>query len=76
MYRESGVAIDLLAIVNNGNITNIGYQALLRTSITVTGALLVSLGRCSVSGISIGLNISIIGSESAGIQQLSVTMAY
>ena len=40
MYRESGVAIDLLARVNNGNVTNIGYQALLRISITVTGALL------------------------------------
>ena len=73
MYRESGVAIDFLARLNNGNVTDIGYQALLRTSITVTDALLVSLGHCSVSGMTMRLNISIIESESEGIQ-LSVTM--
>jgi hypothetical protein len=65
------VAIELLARVNNRNVTDIGYQALLRTSITVNGALLVSLQGCSVSGMSLGLNISIIESKSEGIQAIS-----
>ena len=69
-HRESGVVTDLLVRVNSSNVTDINYQPLLRTSVTVTGALLVSLGGCSVSGMSLRLNVSIIESGSKGIQFL------
>ena len=67
-HRESGVVTNLLARVNSSNITDVNYQLLLSTPITVTGALLAGLGGCSVSGMSLRLNVSIIESESKGIQ--------
>ena len=66
MYRESGAATVFLARVNGNNVTNVDYQPLLRTSITVTGALLASLGGCSITGMSLGLNVSIMESGSQG----------
>ena len=51
---------------SNNNIANVDYQPLLRTSVTVTGALLASLGGCSITGMSLELNVSIVESESQG----------
>ena len=47
--------------------TNVNYQSLLSTSVTVTGALLASLGGCSVRGMLLELNVSILESGSPGI---------
>ena len=66
MYRENGAATDGLARVNSSNVINVDYQLLLRTSVTVTGALLASLGGCSITGMSVELNVSIIESGSQG----------
>ena len=48
------------------NIAGINYQPQLRASVTVTGAFLASLGGCSIRGMSLGLNISILESRSQG----------
>ena len=60
-YRENGATTDSLDRVNSTtvNVTNVDYQPLLRTSVTVTGALLASLGGCSITEMSLGLNVSI-----------------
>ena len=58
--RKSGATTNSLVRVNSSNVTNLDYQPLLMTSITVTGALLASLGGCSVSGMSMRLNVSIV----------------
>ena len=65
--RQSGAITDALARVNAAtNVTNLNYQPLLGTSVTVTGALLASLGGCSIRGMTLGLNISIVVSGSQG----------
>ena len=67
-HRQSGATADSLARVNSTttNITNLNYQQLLGTSVTVTGALLASLGGCSITGMTLGLNVSIMESGSQG----------
>ena len=67
------MATDILAQVNSSNAADVDYQPLLRASITVTGALLASLGECSISGMSLGLIISIIESGSKGMQLAHAT---
>ena len=64
--RQNGATTNSLARVNSSNVTNADYQPLLMTSITVTGALLASLGGCTVLEMSLGLNVSIMEPGSRG----------
>ena len=66
--RESGATTDVLARVNGSttNITDVNYQPQLQASVTVTGGFLASLGGCSIRGMSLGLDISILESRSQG----------
>ena len=66
MYRESGAIAADLAKVNESDITKVDYQPLLGTSVTVTGALLASLGNCSIAGMSLGLTVTFTESDSQG----------
>ena len=64
--RQNGATTNSLARVNSRNVTNADYQPLLNTSVTVIGALLASLGGCTVLGMSLGLNVSIMEPGSRG----------
>ena len=61
-----------LARVNGSNFNIPGYHPLLSTPVTVTGALLVSPGSCSIAGMSLQLNVSFVESQSAGIYREAV----
>ena len=65
-HRKSGAITNSLIRVNSSNVSNLDYQPLLMTSVTVTGALLASLGGCSVSGMPMRLNVSIVEPGSKG----------
>ena len=70
-YRESQEVADSIVHVDSINGNNLpsdaDYQPLLTTSVTMAGALLVSLGGCSLGGMSLNLSVSMIETDRTGM---------